>query len=395
MSLANQSASWFSCVRFWFKPAWSSGTGPDPGSFLYLGNSSKGFDFGVSSGGNNLRLQTATNSSSYTNFTTSYTFASGKWYQIVLNYSPTVTAVYVNGATCKTLGRTSSRSPKLSKTPEKSGTPGTRPSDFEGFCKRLNGVGILTNGSGIDRWPNSTDRTNGLVIGNNLSGNQSVKGHLDELETFNYQLSSNEIARSFNIVTNVDSDLNGVADIIEDLALSTNQPFIGTPFVVTGVMEAEQFDKGGAGTAYSNTSANAACDYRATGMFITNCTDKGGGYCLDQMRSNEWVKYTIDVRVAQNYWIEPRVAGIGTNGVFKIEFSTNGVLYTNTGNLTIGTTNWTNQAVKNIGLAAGTNVMRLLMLTNGLVNGASTNAVGRFNYIWFPAVFGGIDVHLP
>ena len=52
-------------------------------------------------------------------------------------------------------------------------------------------------------------------------------------------------------------------------------------------------------------------------MFITNCNDNLGtsnafGYCLDLTRSNEWVKYTLNVLQSGYYNVEARVAGIGT-----------------------------------------------------------------------------------
>jgi hypothetical protein len=68
----------------------------------------------------------------------------------------------------------------------------------------------------------------------------------------------------------------------------------GTPFVITGVIEAEMFDRGGPGVAYSNIFSYPSSDYRVNGMFITNCDPtvsltKEPGYCLDLLHSNEWV----------------------------------------------------------------------------------------------------------
>ena len=175
----------------------------------------------------------------------------------------------------------------------------------------------------------------------------------------------------------MDSDLNGIPDIIEDIVLTNSQPFVGIPFVITGCIEAEQFDKGGKGVAYTNASMNTwTNDYRASGMEITNCNDRGGGYCVNNLRSNEWLNYTIDVRVSQTYAIEPRIAGIGTGGVFR---SNSGRTTSNTPirpDLTVVTTNWTNITSPMIRLQAGTNIMKVVMITN-----SSDNIVGKLNYI--------------
>ncbi len=215
-----------------------------------------------------------------------------------------------------------------------------------------------------------------MVIGNNMSNNAPINGQFDEMETFNYQLSASAIMANFQIVSNVDSNLDGIPDLLEDIQLTKARPFLGQPVVITGTIEAEQFDMGGRGIAYSNTFSHPTNYYRPTDMFITNCNDLGGGYCLDQTQQGDWAQYTINVLVPQTYVIETRVEGIGINGEFEIKFATNGTMYTNTGALTIPSTSWTIVSAV-LPLQSGTNVMTLQMMNN-----ASTGTnVGRFNYI--------------
>ena len=324
-------------ARFWFKPNWG-GSPPNAGQLLFVGNtndSSQGkWSLEVVNSGSTLQFTTATNTSVVTNCAASVAFTEGKWCQIVLNYTPTNSTLYLNGS-------------------------------------------LLTNGVGVTNWPALADRTNGLVIGNRTGAGQPINGQFDELETFNRPLTSTEVGRSFEVVRATDLDLNGVADLLEDVALTNPMPFLGRPFVVTGTIEAEQFDMGGKGVAYTNVANNTwTNDYRASGMEITSCNDKGGGYCVDELKAGDWLHYTVDVRVGQTYAVEARAAGIGTNGAFRLDFYTNGVPYTNTPNLTLTTTNWTNITYKMLSLAAGTNAMRLVMTTNG-----SQGCVGRFNYL--------------
>jgi hypothetical protein len=53
-----------------------------------------------------------------------------------------------------------------------------------------------------------------------VAGTRSISGQFDELETFNYQLPTNEISRSFELVQSMDTDLDGTPDLIEDIVLT-------------------------------------------------------------------------------------------------------------------------------------------------------------------------------
>jgi hypothetical protein len=233
-----------------------------------------------------------------------------------------------------------------------------------------------------------------MVIGNSTAYNASINGQFEEMETFNYQLASNDIAANFQIVANVDSDLNGIPDLLEDIHLTNARPFLGAPVVITGTIKAEQFDMGGPGVGYSNMMSHPTNWYRPTKLGITNCNDLGGGYCLDQVAAGEWAQYTINVLVPQTYMVEVRAEAIGTNtgGAFQCDFTngigvvTKGVFSNSTGPLTITTTNWTNF----------TNVVYLptnatVMTLHCLKNATNSSYVGRFNYIsiypWWQAGF--------
>ena len=332
-------------VRFWFKPNWSAGSRSGADSpFLSMGTliPSDFWDLYATSSGDEIGFALNTPSVNNNYFQVPWSFNISNWCQIVFNYSPTNLALYVNGT-------------------------------------------LLTNVtvSGWS-WPALSSRTNGLTIGNYPVPCSSINGQFDELETFNYNLDTNEIIRSFQAVKSVDSDLNGVADLLEELILTNNVPFMGVPFPVTGVFEAEQFDVGGPNVGYyALDSAYATINYRISALDITNCDDLGGGFCVDKLRAGEWLQYTMDVGVAQTYAVEARVKGIGSNGVFKIEFYTNGATLPyawTTNNLVVPDTNWVNVTFKNLWLAAGTNVMKVTMLTNGLANGVSSGYVMKFNY---------------
>jgi hypothetical protein len=335
-------------VRFWFKPGWSSGSGPSGAPFLFLGNTSTPTKWSLEadSSGNAISFITQTNGhSAVTYFSASCQLTPTNWTQIVLDYGPNGAYLYLNGVLAGS-----------------------------------NTTAVVTN------WPGPADRALGLVIGNNTSYNSPINGQFDELETFNYQLSAGSILSNFQTVTAVDSDLDGVPDVLEDIQLLTNRPYLGAPVTVAGTIKAEQFDMGGTNIAYhTNVANNVPNAYRNTGMVITNCDDNLGtgtnfGYCLDQTHAGDWAKYTINVLAPGNYTVEARVAGIGTNGTFQFVITNLGGLGVTSSVMTNLTTAWTNVSCVVPITNAGTNVLTLCCLVNGTNGGVSTGGVGRFNY---------------
>jgi hypothetical protein len=352
------------CLRFWFRPNWNSNAAPVASApFVFLGTNltpaNSEWSLQMVNYGGAIQFVTASNGTNTVNIAaTTYGFSSNHWCQIALNYGPTNSTLFINGAPA-------------------------------------------ASGSGVTYWPTNGDRARGLVIGNNTGSNACINGQFEEMETFNYQLSSNDIAANFAIVSNVDSDLNGIPDLLEDIQLSNSRPFLGAPVVITGTIEAEQFDIGGTNVGYhTNVANNVTNAYRKTGMCITSCDDNLGtgttfGYCLDQTHAGDWAQYTINVLVPQTYMVEVRAEPIGGNlgGVFQCDF-TNGVgvlinsagISNSTGQMTITNSGWTNYS-KVVYLTNGINVMTLHCLSNA----PSTSYVGRFNYIsiypWWQAGF--------
>jgi Carbohydrate binding module (family 6)/Right handed beta helix region len=154
-------------------------------------------------------------------------------------------------------------------------------------------------------------------------------------------------------------------------------PFNGTPAVVPGTIEAERFNDGGAGIAYHDlTAGNSGGAFRNTDVDIQATTDTGGGYNVGWTRGAEWLNYTINVTTAGTYTLEVRVASNGTGGTFHL--NVNGA--DNTGPLVVpntgGSQTWTLVTKSGIALAAGTQVLRLVMDANGPSGG-----IGNFNWL--------------
>jgi len=236
-----------------------------------------------------------------------------------------------------------------------------------------NGLGTLSTGP---NWQSSTWSNGAQYVvfsGLNVSSGQAVTVNV-QTNLLDYALVSGLQLLPYS---------NAVPDLLHD-TVTSRVPFMGVPFVVTGIIEAEQFDLGGTNTGYYVTNTvNATTNYRVCNLCIsTNTGEVCGGFCVDKLRPGEWLTYSLDVRVAQTYAIEPRVAGIGSSGTFSISFSTNWPnSYYSSNVFTVPTTSWTNVLAKNVFLQYGTNIMTIRMLTDGNNGGFDSGAVAKLNYV--------------
>src|SRR6185312_7136616 len=80
-------------------------------------------------------------------------------------------------------------------------------------------------------------------------------------------------------------------------------PYGGAAAPVPGMIQAENFDNGGPGIAYSDTtSGNAGGAYRSTDVDIEPAS--GGGYDVGWIAAGEWLNYTVNVVTAGTYVVQ-------------------------------------------------------------------------------------------
>ncbi|HWK09569.1 MAG TPA: phospholipase D-like domain-containing protein [Vicinamibacterales bacterium] len=154
-------------------------------------------------------------------------------------------------------------------------------------------------------------------------------------------------------------------------------PYGGTPWPIPGKIEAENFDKGGQGVGYFDTSAgNTYGAYRPTNVDVEATSDTGGGYDVGKVKAGEWLKYTVSVAASGTYPLTVRVANVGSGARFHVEID--GVDRTGLINVpdTGGWQTWTSLAAANISLTAGSHVIRVYFDAVGSGGGAG-------NYNWF------------
>jgi predicted Rdx family selenoprotein len=180
-----------------------------------------------------------------------------------------------------------------------------------------------------------------------------------------------------NGATTAVGNLNYIAVTASGSLPTGSTPFGGTPAVLGGTVQFENFDDGGSGIAYSDTTtANSGGQYRSTGVDLEATTDTGGGYDVGWAFAGEWLKYTVNVSSAGVYDLDFRVASSGTGGTFHIEV--NGVNITGSVSVpnTLDWQTWQTVRASGVTLAAGTQVWKVVMDTNG-----PSTAVGNFNWL--------------
>jgi uncharacterized repeat protein (TIGR01451 family) len=174
-------------------------------------------------------------------------------------------------------------------------------------------------------------------------------------------------------------------------------PYGGSARAIPGIIEAEDFDEGGEGAAYHDSSIGNDGDdgYRSTDVDIGVTRDTGGGRNVGWISAGEWLEYTVDIATNGTYLLEARVASLGAGGTFHVEVD--GV--DKTGMMAVPATGdwqaWTTLS-RSVTLDAGLHLMRVSFDSEG-----ASGAFGNLNYLRFvasppgPAPFQGAPVALP
>jgi hypothetical protein len=151
----------------------------------------------------------------------------------------------------------------------------------------------------------------------------------------------------------------GLASCDGAIALAATTPFGGTPVALPGTIQAANFDEGGEGVAYHDTtSGNTGGAYRATDVDLQASSE--GGYNIGWIGAGEWVNYTVSVPAAGNYTATLRVASPAGGGSLHIGFNgPSSVWRTVTVPMTGDWQSWTSVVVP-VTLGAGVQQMTLL-----------------------------------
>ena len=111
-----------------------------------------------------------------------------------------------------------------------------------------------------------------------------------------------------------------VCGLFLTLSLSAGQtPYLGVNASIPGLVEAENYDQGGEGVAWHDSSAgNQLYAFRSDDVDVGQIT--GGGYHIGGVVLGEWVEYTVNVAATQQYTVSVRVASdYGGPNTFHLE----------------------------------------------------------------------------
>lgn len=163
---------------------------------------------------------------------------------------------------------------------------------------------------------------------------------------------------------------------------STETPYGGVPWPVPGLIEAENFNLGGDGVAYHDTTPyNEGGVYRPyEGVDIEACNDTNGGFCVFDTQPGEWMDYTVNAAYSGLYQIEIRLTSAAQDtGMFH--FEVDGVQVLDEGVLNNGSPDSWVTIVDAIPFSAGVHVLRVVF-----DEATSAGDVGIYNWFDFAAL---------
>jgi len=146
-------------------------------------------------------------------------------------------------------------------------------------------------------------------------------------------------------------------------AFAASTPCGGSPIQIPGSIPAANFDNGGEGVAYHDTTAgNSGNTYRTTDVDIAASSE--GGYTVGWIAAGEWVNYTVTAG-AGSYTATIRIASPNGGGSLHIGFNgPSNVWKTVSMPKTGGWQAWTDVVVP-VTLGSGVQQMTLLFDTAG------------------------------
>jgi endonuclease/exonuclease/phosphatase family metal-dependent hydrolase len=101
---------------------------------------------------------------------------------------------------------------------------------------------------------------------------------------------------------------------------SSATPYTGSAISLPGTVEAANFDNGGQGVAYyDTTSGNSGSAYRNTDVDIQ--ASSVGGYNVGWTAAGEWLNYTVNVASAGSYTVQLRVASPSSGNSIQVGFN--------------------------------------------------------------------------
>ena len=161
-------------------------------------------------------------------------------------------------------------------------------------------------------------------------------------------------------IVRVAVDVSGfLIDSVDLIRLNT--AYGGTATVLPGTIPAENFDNGGEGIAYHDTTAaNEGGAYRSEGVDLCVCGNSDGA-ALGWSQVGEWTRYTVNVSTTDTYTLKARMSTIGTGSAIHLEFDGVNV----TGQMVLPNTGawdaWATISKPNVQISAGQHELKMVI----------------------------------
>jgi GH35 family endo-1,4-beta-xylanase len=206
---------------------------------------------------------------------------------------------------------------------------------------------------------------------------------LGEDATSPYSYSWANVAKGSYTITAVATDNSGNKTTSTAAMITVNVPqgpYNGTWNLIPGTIQAENYDVGGNGSAYSDGSAGntGGATFRTDeDVDIENCTDAGAGYNIGYATAGEWLEYSVDVQKYGLYDVSFRVAASGDARTLSLAIGEKAIATNLAIPNTAGWQTWQTVTVKNVTLQPGKQILRLTIGATDYVN---------INYLTFALV---------
>lgn len=228
--------------------------------------------------------------------------------------------------------------------------------------------GVLT-ADFAQAFPNGSVNLSATITGSGVTKVEFFDGtvSIGEVATAPYQFKAENLTlgvHGFYAKIYINNQFN-VTNIVK-VQVGEQVPYLGTPTVIPGVLEAGFYDKfeGGKGQniSYVDTSIGNNGDFR-TDENIDAISVNGEGATVGWNSAGEWMEYTIDVQTAGNYDLSYRYASGNSAGGGPFYFEVEGkkvspdiyVPYSSDWDV------WQTATVSNIALRKGKNILRLFI----------------------------------
>ncbi|WP_096085900.1 carbohydrate-binding protein [Agaribacterium haliotis] len=227
-------------------------------------------------------------------------------------------------------------------------------------------------------YKNGTDsyfKSGAYSASHNLSGRDPL---FVNASSRNFQLRAGSPAINAGSAQNAPSvDVQGNVRVQHDIGAyehvdtSTGSQSPYSNHIIPGLIQAEDFDLGGQGLAYSDsTPANSGGVYRSTeAVDIQDTSDNGGGFNVGWVTDGEWLEYSLADISSGSYDIHMRIAAngftqgksitltLGNKKLGTLEFSGTG-----------GWQNWKTVSLKNVSLVQAQNQVLKAQFNGGAFN---------------------------